>query len=371
MKLLITLALLSAFSVAAAQQSAAPAPAPVQSSTPRITVAAVDASIQRASNWLHAQQQENGSFLPKVGRDICPVALTAMATWSLNEPEPRAIDAKDVERAVHFLLANRRPDGGIYDPAHGLAVYTSGVAARALRTLGARADWPEMTQALADVELFAYRRSAPESIVDTGHAGETPVGRSAEVAKSLLNDNAAKDDSKRKALEFLAHVERDAVRAPSRVRNMLPTRVAGQDGPFSYDDLLPFVYFDLTPEQQIAMRARAALHAYYTPDRNPDLTKRYGAAGFMPGTQGLFYYYFVVAKTLSVYGERTLVTADGLDHDWADEVATRLVRAQHDGGEWVNTDAGWWENEPVLATSYALLTLKLCRATLVATAAKR
>ena len=228
-----------------------------------------------------------------------------------------------------------------------------------------------MSQALADVELFAYRRSAPESIVDTQHAGETPVGRSSEVAKSLLEDSASKDQAKRKALEFLARCERDAVRAPTRVRNSIPGRKPELDDPFSYDDLLPFVYFDLAPEQQIAMRARAALHAYYTPDRNPDLTKRYGAAGFMPGTQGLFYYYFVVAKTLSVYGERRLVTADGIDHDWANEVATRLVQAQHDGGEWVNTDAGWWENEPVLTTSYALLTLKLCRATLSAGAAKR
>ena len=59
MKLLMTLGLVSALNVAAAQQPAAPAP----SSTPRITVGAVDASIQRAANWLHAQQVENGSFV--------------------------------------------------------------------------------------------------------------------------------------------------------------------------------------------------------------------------------------------------------------------------------------------------------------------
>jgi squalene-hopene/tetraprenyl-beta-curcumene cyclase len=106
------------------------------------------------------------------------------------------------------------------------------------------------------------------------------------------------------------------------------------------------------------------LTAHYTPDRNPDLTRRYGASGFQAGTQGLFYYYFVVAKALSTFGQTTLVTADGVSHDWAGEISSRLLRLEHDDGSWANSDAVGWESEPVPATSYALLTVKLCRATL-------
>ncbi len=110
--------------------------------------------------------------------------------------------------------------------------------------------------------------------------------------------------------------------------------------------------------------------AYYTPDRNPDLTKRYGALGFQQSNQGLFYYYFVVAKALSTFLQPTLVTADGVSHDWASEIGARLLSMEHPDGSWANTDAVWWESEPVLATSYALLTLKLCRASVLRGAAK-
>ncbi len=119
------------------------------------------------------------------------------------------------------------------------------------------------------------------------------------------------------------------------------------------------------------MRARAALTAWYTPDRNPDLTRRYGQAGFQSGTQGLFYYYFVVARTLTTFSQDKLVTADGVSHDWASELSSRLLRLQQPDGAWANVDGVWWESEPVLATSYALLTLKLCRASLLQTAARR
>jgi len=30
---------------------------------------------------------------------------------------------------------------------------------------------------------------------------------------------------------------------------------------------------------------------------------------------------------------------------------------QREDGSWVNEDDAWWENEPVLVTSYALITL--------------
>jgi hypothetical protein len=44
---------------------------------------------------------------------------------------------------------------------------------------------------------------------------------------------------------------------------------------------------------------------------------------------------------------------------------------QHPDGSWANTDTVWWESEPVLATSYALLTLKLCRASALPSEGKR
>jgi hypothetical protein len=341
------------------------------SPAPRITVEALDRAILRGARWLRGQAREDGSFAPESERNVCALALSAMATWSLNEPEPRCLEAAEAERAARYLISNVREDGGIYDPARGLAVYTSGVAARALRTLGPRGDWPELGAALAGAELFHYRHAAPESIVDAVKAGELPLAKSAEAASELLRESSSADPSRRKALEFLARNRETRMRAPSRLRPALAPRDASQIGPFTYDDLLPFVYFDVAPDQQLALRARAALVLYYTPDRNPDLTRRYGDQGFRSGTQGLYYYYFVAAKALSTFSQPVLVTADGASHDWADELGTRLARLQRPDGAWANSDGVWWESEPVLATSYALLTLKLCRASLLRDAAKR
>ncbi|MCC7011878.1 MAG: terpene cyclase/mutase family protein [Planctomycetes bacterium] len=329
----------------------------------------IERAIRRASVALVETQREDGSFAPTGNRDLCRVALTAMALWSLNESPARGIEAERVERAAKFLLRHVRENGGIYDPERGLAVYTSGISARALRTLGPRGDWPELARALGAVELFTYRRGAPESVVDAQAPGTEQAAHAAETARQLLPSTS--DPARRRALEFLARCDVETLRNPARVRIAIPQSRASAEDAFSYDDLLPFVYFELSPEQQLARRARAALEKYYTPDRNPDLTKRYGAEGFGAGTQGLYYYYFVVAKALSAMGEPKLVTADGVEHDWPRELATRILAAQRPDGTWANRDAQWWEAEPVLATSYAVLTLKLCHATLARAASAR
>jgi squalene-hopene/tetraprenyl-beta-curcumene cyclase len=220
---------------------------------------------------------------------------------------------------------------------------------------------------VANAELFVYRRAAPESIIDAAAQGHVPVAKSAETAREMLDQpGASLDADKRKALEFLANAKRDSVRAPSRVRASGQRATQSGIGPFTYDDLLPFVYLDLSPDHTIALRALEALRTYYALDHNPDLTKRYGPGGFQPGTQGLFYYYLVVARALSTYGVKTIQTADGAKHEWAREISSKLLELQRPDGSWVNQDARWWEHEPALVTSYALLTLSRCRASLAA-----
>ena len=147
---------------------------------------------------------------------------------------------------------------------------------------------------------------------------------------------------------------------PPRARSPLWTRPGAELDAFSYDDILPFVYLPLAPEHQIAQRAYEAVCDSYDLDRNPDLTHRYGNAGFQPGTQALYYYYLVVARALSTRGSPWIELADGRRVDWVRDLSRRLLRLQRQDGSWVNGDATWWEDEPVLVTSYALLTLSLC-----------
>ena len=74
--------------------------------------------------------------------------------------------------------------------------------------------------------------------------------------------------------------------------------------------------------------------------------------------QGLVCYFYTMAKALDLFGESAIVDAAGKAHDWRSELAGRLVAMQRADGSWVNENAArWFEGNPVLATSYAMLTL--------------
>ena len=76
------------------------------------------------------------------------------------------------------------------------------------------------------------------------------------------------------------------------------------------------------------------------------------------GPQGLFYYYHTMAKALSLLGITTIQDENGVQKDWRKELALHLLNLQSKDGSWVNDNGRWWEKDPVLVTSYALLTLE-------------
>ena len=73
----------------------------------------------------------------------------------------------------------------------------------------------------------------------------------------------------------------------------------------------------------------------------------------------MYYYYHTMAKALSAYGAKTLVLKDGKEINWRRDLTKRLLDAQSPEGFWVNKNNRWWERDPVLVTSYAVLTLEI------------
>ena len=339
-------------------QVQAAAPAQV---TSQVSLERVDRAIDRGMKRLRTLQADDGSFEPEERKEVCRVALTSMALWALREPEALGLDAERTRKAAQFLVSKQTASGGIYEPANGLPVYTSGVAARALRTLGQLDDWPELGIARSKVELFVYRSAAPESFIDLEDKSSVGPSHARAQAQRLLAEGKVSDAAARRALEFLARCDVDLMRSPARLRQPHEQRAAFEIEAFDYEDLLPMVYLELSPEQQIVLRARNALVSRYTPEKNPDLTARYGEQGFLEGKQGKFYYWLNVARTMTTLRERELVTSDGVRHDWASEIAAQLLAAQRGDGAWVNSEARWWEGEPGITTAYAVLALKLCR----------
>ena len=76
------------------------------------------------------------------------------------------------------------------------------------------------------------------------------------------------------------------------------------------------------------------------------------------GEQGLYYYYHTMAKALSAYGLDELPTKNG-SVKWREQLALRLINLQKRDGSWENNNGRWFEKDPALVTSYAMLTLEM------------
>ncbi len=77
------------------------------------------------------------------------------------------------------------------------------------------------------------------------------------------------------------------------------------------------------------------------------------------GQQGLYFYYNIISRALSAAGLDALPkhAAPGEIH-WREDLVRKLIALQRPDGSWVNENNRWWENDPVLATSYSLLALE-------------
>jgi squalene-hopene/tetraprenyl-beta-curcumene cyclase len=87
----------------------------------------------------------------------------------------------------------------------------------------------------------------------------------------------------------------------------------------------------------------------YTLDENPGM-----------GAQGLYYYYFLFAQAMQLYGEPFITDAGGVRHNWAQELADKLLSLQKEGRSWTNEADRWGESDPILCTSYAVKALSIC-----------
>ena len=66
------------------------------------------------------------------------------------------------------------------------------------------------------------------------------------------------------------------------------------------------------------------------------------------------------AKALDANGERFMVNDKGVKHNWRADLLAELASKQQSDGSWINEADRWYEGDPNLVTSYALLALSYC-----------
>jgi squalene-hopene/tetraprenyl-beta-curcumene cyclase len=163
------------------------------------------------------------------------------------------------------------------------------------------------------------------------------------------------------------HAPRNVERVATRKGE--PIDLFGQEhsyGSATCAGLKGFLYAGLPKDDPRVGKAYRWIVGHFTLKEDPQL----GRSNSRSGRETLFYYYFVLAKSLSVYGGPTFTDEKGEEISWAQRLADHLVSLQNDDGHWENLHKRddliedlplHAEKNPQIATAYALMALKICQ----------
>ncbi|MDD4018389.1 MAG: terpene cyclase/mutase family protein [Kiritimatiellae bacterium] len=333
----------------------------------------VKASVNKGLQWLKAQQKPAGMW-----SDEHMPAMTALPLWAFVASGEKAY-ASEVDRAVAFLLGKQQTDGGIYVPVPGrqggwLGNYNTSICVAALYATGRREVMPAVLKARSYI-------AASQHVGDDPHAGGFGYDKDAGRRYSDLNNTHFSMDAMRRtqgaedlrpAGEKRADINWDsALKYVTQMQNTegetaggfayntqdpkggVTTNASGRVmlrayGSMTYAGLLALVHARLGKSDP---RVRSAVEygsRFWTLEENPG-----------QGQQGLFFYYNAMSRALSAAGLDALPkhASDGTIR-WREEMVRKIISLQKPDGSWVNENNRWWENDPVLATSYSLLALE-------------
>ena len=337
--------------------------------------------IKKGTKFIIGQQNKEGYW----GDPDLPAFTGFAVKCLLLDPsfDPKGTVPAPVKKGIEWLLSQQKEDGGIY--GRGMATYSTSASIMALWIAG-----PEKYKD----QIISARNFLINHQTDWGVKGENDtkfdggIGYGGSFAHSDLSNThralealyttraLATDTGDKKAIELDWEAALEFV---SRCQNLQATNKGektGNDGSFvyypgnskageavdsktgrvalrgygsmSYSGLLSLVYSDLDESDQRVKAVINWLSDNYTLKENPGL-----------GGQGLYYYYHAMAKSLVAANKPTLEGKDGLKIDWRSELAATVINRQREDGSWVNTKASrWMENDPVLVTSYAIMTLQ-------------
>jgi squalene-hopene/tetraprenyl-beta-curcumene cyclase len=294
---------------------------------PETTPSALDSALhaQHAGiAFLLQQQEHSGGWLTQTGPGVTALTLRAL----LQNGQP--LDSAPVRRALDYIQSTRRLDGGFY--VDGQPTYNTAIVISTLAQIPGNRYQQQVDQGRAFLATL-QKSTTPGSFYAV--AAKPPIASEFQFART---DPKPAADSK----EITIHSPGD------RTDDAFLTR----RNQLTYAQFKSLLYAGLTPDDP---RVRALLLEART-DFSLHSNPLYGQP------HGQFYYYFVLSKTLHASGQDALIDAAGTCHNWRSELATRLVALQSSDGSWINTQSDYWlENNPVLVTTYCVLTLQEAR----------
>ncbi len=328
---------------------------------------------QRGIDYLRTHQNENGSWSSPKVLGFTALAATALIENGISPDDPMIV------RSIDYLLQFKQKNGGIYHPETLHRNYETSIILMALVEVN-RDDKYKTEIANAQKFLKELQWDEGEGLKkdDPGYGGagygkhsRPDLSNTQFLLEALHKSGLSVDDPAfQKAISFVSRCQNldskyNKTVFASRVNDggfyytsaaggssqagKTPTGGLRSYASMTYAGLKSFIYAGFSKDDPRVAAAMQWIKKHYSLDENPGL-----------GSQGLFYYYHVFGKTLSVLGVEKLETADGKLHDWRKELATTLQKKQHEDGSWTNQADRWYEADPALVTSYALLALAYC-----------
>ena len=325
---------------------------------------------------LEKGQADDGSF----SKQLSP-AVTAMCTSALLEHGVPATHPQ-IKLSLAYLESMIQPDGGVYPLGSNLRNYETSVSLMCFQraNLGGRYDKviQDAAQFLKGLQWDDGEGHAFESSFYGGQGyGDHKRPDASNTSYFLDALEAAGEDGDsaaiQKAMIFMSRCQNlssqhntaawAAKVSPEDRGGGIYTGVgegeskAGStsDGglrsyaSMTYAGLKSFLYAGISKDD---IRVKAALDWI---SRHYDLTSNPGM-----GQQGLYYYYHVFAKTLHAVGDPLLIDSNQQVHNWRTDLIKQLASQQNADGSWTNSADRWYEGDPNLVTSYALLALGYC-----------
>ncbi len=326
-------------------------------------------------DYLRTQgQQSDGSYSSAMGPSVTALATTALVRNGVSHDDPAVI------KAVEYLQQFVQPDGGIYQKGTPYRNYETCLATALLAEVNQQGQYDE-TIAAAEAFIKQLQWDQDENVDPSdpryGGAGYGKHRRPDLSNTSFFIDTlkavgrGPEDEALQKALAFVSRCQNRysqhnttefATRNPDGGFYYTPA-AGGQSqagttangglrsyASMTYAGLKSMIYAGVEPEDPRVQAAYDWIREHYSLRSNPGMQNA-----------GLYYYYHTFAKALDALGVEHVVDADGTQHDWRMELIQEVARRQRPDGSWVNTNARWFEGDPNLVTSYALLALGYCQ----------
>lgn len=346
----------------------------------------VGLAIDRGLNFLRSQQAADGSW----SMSDLP-ALTALVTTAyLREPSGtyRKEKPEFLKKALDFIAASQQPDGGIY--RKGYLNYNTSICVMALLAAEDPSYQPALLRARDFIAGMQYE-NAPDKVDDAlnggigyGNKNKNPDLSNTVMALEALRHTKSLEAPGEKqagkklnwdaAIGFVQRCQNlpenkdpwvspeaedrgGFFYQPGSTRGAEVTLPDGKKyfrsyGSMTYAGLLSYIYCDLKPEDPRVTAAIDWLQKNFNLEKNPGI-------GSEEGQEGIYYYYHMMAKALSIYGIDELQAADGKKIEWRKELGEKLLSLQKADGSWTNPNNRWMETDSVLVTSYAVLALEM------------